>query len=44
LIQQLQEFDAGEPPRTVSEIVQALAMESDVDADQALSLVNWGSE
>lgn len=36
-------FDAGGRARTVSAIVQALALAKDagVDADQALSLVNW---
>ena len=42
----LQAYDAGGRARTVSAIVQALALakESGVDAGEALSLVNWGNE
>lgn len=37
-------FDVGGPARTVSAIVQALAMESGVDAGEAMKLVNWSRE
>ena len=43
VMQPLQAFDAGGRARTVSAIVQALALakESGVDAGEALKLVNW---
>ena len=42
-MQPLQAFDAGGRARTVNAIVQALALakEAGVDAEKALSLVNW---
>jgi hypothetical protein len=46
VMQPLQAFDAGVRARTVNAIGRALAMakESGVDVDQALSLVSWGNE
>jgi hypothetical protein len=43
VMQPLQAFDAGGRARTVTAMVQALALakEAGVDADQALKLVNW---
>ena len=45
-MQPLQAFDEDGRARTVSAIVQALAMakESGVDAGEAMKLVNWGRE
>lgn len=42
----LQAFDAGGRARALGAIVQtlALAKEAGVDPDQALKLVDWGSE
>jgi hypothetical protein len=43
VMQPLQAFDAGGRARTVSAIVQALALakEAGVDAGEAMKLVNW---
>jgi hypothetical protein len=46
VMQPLQAFDAGGRARTVTAIVQALALakESGVDAGEAMKLVNWDSD